>query len=82
MGAATSAVSSFVSGTRARETWGLVLDEAIALGLPMVLPRFGAYPEHAGEGRGALDQRLRALYRTRETTALDSQRNDDTGRRQ
>jgi len=44
---------AFVSGSRARETWGLVVDEAIALRLVPVLPRFGAFPEHVGE-RGAL----------------------------
>ena len=43
-------VHAFVSGTLARETWGVVLDEATALGLPLILPRFGAYPEHVGDG--------------------------------
>ena len=45
---------ALVSGTRARESWGLVADEACALGLPMVLPRAGAFPERLEEGRGAL----------------------------
>ncbi len=45
-------VHAFASGSRARETWGLVLDEAVALRLPLLLPRFGAFPEHLGE-RGA-----------------------------
>ncbi len=49
-----TAVHAMVNATRAHETWGLVLDEAIALRLPMVLPRAGAFPEHVGEHRGAL----------------------------
>ena len=49
-----SAVHAFVSGTRAYESWGLVLDEAVALGLPLVLPRSGAYAERLHEGQGAL----------------------------
>lgn len=48
-----SAVHAFVSGTRAHESFGLVLDEAVALGLPMVLPRSGAYAERAA-ARGGL----------------------------
>ncbi len=51
---AVSAVHAFVSGTRAHESWGLVLDEAVALGLPLVLPRSGAYAERLQERRGAL----------------------------
>ncbi|MEM7306550.1 MAG: glycosyltransferase [Planctomycetota bacterium] len=43
-----------VSGTRARESWGLVVDEACALGMPMVLPRAGAFPERLKEGEGVL----------------------------
>lgn len=39
-----SHATAFVSGTRARETWGLVADEASALGLPLILPRHGAFP--------------------------------------
>lgn len=49
-----SAVHAFVSGTRAHESFGLVLDEAVALGLPLVLPRSGAYAERLREGQGAL----------------------------
>ena len=49
-----SAVHAFASGTRAHESFGLVLDEAVALGLPLVLPRSGAYAERLQEGRGAL----------------------------
>lgn len=45
---------AMVSATRAEESWGLVLDEAAALGLPMVLPRSGAFPERLREGEGAL----------------------------
>lgn len=43
-----------VSGTRATESWGLVVDEALALRLPMVLPRAGAFPERLADGEGAL----------------------------
>lgn len=49
-----SAAHAFVSGTRAHESFGLVLDEAVALGLALVLPRSGAYAERLSEGRGAL----------------------------
>ncbi len=40
-------VHAMVSGTRAHESWGLVVDEALALGLPCVLPRAGALAERA-----------------------------------
>ena len=46
-------VHAFVSGTLAHESWGLVLDEAVALRLPLVLPRRGAYAERLREGHGA-----------------------------
>jgi glycosyltransferase involved in cell wall biosynthesis len=49
-----TAAHAFVSGTRAHESYGLVLDEAVALGLPMILPRSGAYAERLREGEGAL----------------------------
>lgn len=49
-----TAVHAMVTGTRARETWGLVVDEAAALGLPMILPRSGAFPDRVPEGAGAL----------------------------
>lgn len=49
-----SRVHAFVSGTRAHESYGLVLDEAVALGVPLVLPRSGAYAERLREGEGAL----------------------------
>jgi glycosyltransferase involved in cell wall biosynthesis len=45
---------AMVSGSRARESFGMVLDEAAALGMPMILPRAGAFPERLPEGRGAL----------------------------
>lgn len=47
-------VHAFVSGTRAHESHGLVLDEARSLGLPHVLPARGAFVERGGEGRGGL----------------------------
>ncbi|QDU84305.1 Glycogen synthase [Planctomycetes bacterium Pla163] len=40
-------VHLFASGSLARESWGLVVDEALALGLPVVLPRAGAFAERA-----------------------------------
>ena len=43
-------VHAMVSGSRAHESWGLVLDEAVALGLPMVLPASGAFPERMTRG--------------------------------
>lgn len=48
-----SDVHAFVSGSRAHESWGLVVDEARALDLPMILPRAGAFPERLQEGSGA-----------------------------
>ena len=47
-------VHAFVAGTRARETWGVVLDEAVALRLPLVVPRFGAYATRLSDGEGVL----------------------------
>jgi len=41
-----------VSGSRARESFGLVVDEACALGMGMVLPRAGAFPERLRDGEG------------------------------
>jgi len=49
-----SDVHAFVSGTRAHESFGFVLDEAVALRLPLVLPRAGAYAERLQEDQGAL----------------------------
>lgn len=43
-----------VSGSRARESFGLVVDEARALGMAMVLPRSGAFPERMRDGEGCL----------------------------
>ena len=53
-GHAVAGADLMVSGTRARESWGLVVDEACALGLPMILPRAGAFPERLTEGDGVL----------------------------
>jgi len=61
---AVSRVHAMVSGTRADESWGLVIDEACALGLPMILPRSGAFPERLEEGRGAL------FYAARDAASL------------
>lgn len=44
----------FSSATRAPESFGLVLDEARALGLPLVLPEIGAFIERAQPNSGAL----------------------------
>jgi len=54
----------FAGASFARETWGLVADEAAALGLPLVLPRRGAPAERYGEDRGAL------LYEAGDVEAL------------
>jgi glycosyltransferase involved in cell wall biosynthesis len=48
-----SDVHLFASGSRARESWGLVVDEAFALGLPVVLPDAGAFRERVGESGAA-----------------------------
>ncbi|MFT5283914.1 MAG: glycosyltransferase involved in cell wall biosynthesis [Planctomycetota bacterium] len=40
-----TAVHAMVSGSRAHESWGLVLDEAWQLGLPAILPNRGAFVE-------------------------------------
>jgi glycosyltransferase involved in cell wall biosynthesis len=45
---------ALVLGTRAHESYGLVLDEAFELGLPVVAPRAGALPERVHGGRGLL----------------------------
>ncbi|MCZ6597168.1 MAG: glycosyltransferase [Planctomycetota bacterium] len=57
-------VHAMVSGTRAEESWGLVVDEAAALRLPMVLPRSGAFPERLAEGAGVL------FYEPRDAVSL------------
>jgi len=49
-----SDVHAFVSATRAHESYGLVLDEALALGLPRVIPDAPAFVERAGEQGAAL----------------------------
>lgn len=61
---AVSRVHAMLSGTRADESWGLVVDEALALGLPSILPRAGAFPERLQEGAGAL------FYAPRDPAAL------------
>ncbi|MFT7542228.1 MAG: glycosyltransferase involved in cell wall biosynthesis [Gammaproteobacteria bacterium] len=43
-------VHAMVSGSRAHESWGLVVDEAVALGLPLILPNAGAFPDRMKEG--------------------------------
>ncbi len=49
-----TAVHAMVSGSRAHESWGLVLDEAWCMGLPAVLPDAGAFGERARSFGGAL----------------------------
>jgi glycosyltransferase involved in cell wall biosynthesis len=44
---------AMVSASRAPESFGLVLDEARALGMPALLPDAGAFRERGGEERGA-----------------------------
>ena len=51
---AVSRVHAFVSAARVRESYGLVLDEARALGLAIVLPRHPAFEERTDEARGTL----------------------------
>ncbi|MBM3978395.1 MAG: glycosyltransferase family 4 protein, partial [Planctomycetes bacterium] len=65
-----TAAHALVSGTRAAESWGLVVDEATQLGLPVVVPRSGAFVDRlAGEHYGLLyepcdaDALARALWR-------------------
>ncbi|WP_419192478.1 glycosyltransferase [Engelhardtia mirabilis] len=52
-----SDVHLMATGTRAHESWGLVLDEALLMGLPSLLPAAGALLDRA-QGRG-----FAALYR-------------------
>jgi len=47
-------VHAMVSGTRAAESWGFVADEGLQLGLPLVLPRAGAFAERFREGSGVV----------------------------
>lgn len=54
LGRAARECQAFVSASRAPESFGLVLDEARALGLPTLLPKLGAFAERAAEGEGAL----------------------------
>lgn len=43
----------FVTGTRAHESWGLVVDEALELGLGTLLPELGALGERAHDAAAA-----------------------------
>lgn len=70
-------VHAMVCATRAPESFGLVLEESRALGLPSVLPRAGAFAERAGPERGTLlfepgsaDDLAAALRRLRDEEAL------------
>ncbi len=47
-----SRVHAMVSGSRAHESWGLVLDEAWHLGLPALLPNRGAFRDRLEGERG------------------------------
>lgn len=47
-------VHAMVAAGRAPESFGLVLEEARALGLPAILPEHGAFAERAGEETGAV----------------------------
>ena len=47
-------VHAMIGASRAPESFGLVLEEARALGLPAILPDHGAFNERAGEETGAL----------------------------
>jgi glycosyltransferase involved in cell wall biosynthesis len=49
-----TAVRAMVSASRAPESFGVVLEESRALGLPSLLPDLGAFRERGGESRGAL----------------------------
>lgn len=43
-----------IHASRARETWGITVDEALALRIPMVLPRIGAFTERIPDQMGVL----------------------------
>lgn len=49
-----SRVHAMVSASRAPESYGLVLDEARALGLPTILPEAGAFAERSSPEQGTL----------------------------
>ena len=59
-------VHAMVSGSRAHESWGLVLDEAWHLGLPALLPNRGAFTERLVGERGGL------LYESSSASSLSS----------
>jgi glycosyltransferase involved in cell wall biosynthesis len=54
----------FVSGTRAQESYGVALDEAVELGLPAVVPRTPAFSERADALRAL------ALYEPGDVSSL------------
>ena len=66
-----------VSATRADESWGLVVDEAGHLRMPMVLPRSGAFPERLEDGRGV---RLYAPRDERDLARVLRELRDDPAR--
>lgn len=47
-------VHAMLSGSRAHESWGLVLDEAWCMGLPVILPKSGAFAERLQDEKGGL----------------------------
>ncbi len=47
-------VHAMLSGSRAHESWGLVLDEAWCMGLPVLLPNSGAFAERLQDEQGGL----------------------------
>jgi glycosyltransferase involved in cell wall biosynthesis len=51
---AVTRVHAAVHATRARETWGITVDEALVLRIPMVLPRIGAFVERIPERAGVV----------------------------
>jgi glycosyltransferase involved in cell wall biosynthesis len=51
---AVTGVHAMLSASRAPESYGMVLEEARALGLPALLPNAGAFVERGGENSGAL----------------------------
>lgn len=55
---------ALLSCSRAHESWGLVVDEALNLGLPALLPRSGAFVERA------TDQPWAALYEPGDRSSL------------
>jgi glycosyltransferase involved in cell wall biosynthesis len=54
LGRRAAGAHAFVTATRAQESYGLALDEALELGLPVVAPRTPAFDERFGDGSAAL----------------------------